>query len=128
MNWCSLMPRNPSRPQIETIVIYLPAAQPLPEDLLRWASERLPDIADAIGSVSVGETVCHASTSPEKVPGAAGLFGTIREDWDDSRYCFRVPVVVVKLTPQRVRGAKVGPQWPGGPLEENAATEPAQTS
>ncbi|KAA1261609.1 hypothetical protein LF1_41600 [Rubripirellula obstinata] len=97
--------------------ICLPAPSDLPADLVRWSSTRLPDVADAITGAVADEVTCHASTLPG-VPGAAGLFGTIRDDWDDDRYCFRVPVVVVSLEPARIRGGKLRRQWPGGAIVE----------
>ncbi|TWU21753.1 hypothetical protein Pla52o_39400 [Novipirellula galeiformis] len=96
--------------------VVVPASPDLPVDLRRWASERLPSVGALISSVKMIDVVCQPRQSKSE-PGLAGLIGSIRDDFDESRFCIIVKVVEVTLTPQNVRGRVPRRQWPGGAIE-----------
>lgn len=96
--------------------VVIPASPDMPDDLRRWAAERLPSVAALISSVKIIDVVCQPRQSKNE-PGMSGLIGSIRDDFDESRFCIIVKVVEVTLTPQNVRGRVPRRQWPGGLIE-----------
>jgi hypothetical protein len=95
--------------------VVIPAPPELPGDLRRWASERLPSVAGMISTAKTINVIVQPRQS-ENEQGLTGLLGSIRDTWDEDRFCMLVHVVEVTLSPQNVRGRNPRRQWPGGPI------------
>lgn len=98
----------------QPLLVYLPCPPDVPDDLVRWAAERLPSVSDLIADAKTETAICRPSEKSHT--GAATVFGVLRHEWDDSTPCYCVAVVAVTLRPEKVRGGVVGPQWPNGPV------------
>ena len=92
----------------QPLLVYLPCPPDPPEDLVKWASARLPSVAAMIASADVDEAICQPTRDNS---GSNSTFGSLRLDWTDDRPCYIVRVVIVLLKPQRPRGKAVGPMW-----------------
>jgi hypothetical protein len=105
----------------QPLVIFIPCPPDPPEDLIRWASTCLPSVSGMVVSARLETAICKRPDN--QTNGLQTAFGYLLSDWDDDAYCYCISVVSVMLRPQRVRGSIVGPQWPGGPIEQPMPSE-----
>lgn len=98
------------------VILALPMPPERPRGLYRWALKSLAaGLGKYVQGMEEGEVIVGTSPSPE---GVTGAIGAIQREWSDEHLCWRVPVILVRLEPEVVRGPVLGPQWPGDWVNE----------